>query len=174
MKKYIHLFIFLSLILNSSCKEDPISLPSEVELGTTLVYLNGEEVDYKLTVRISAAHNYLNVRFVEDLFPELIINTCGFTWMKIEEGVFDLHEKEELFVGALTSFSQGISEDVEGYSYKLINEKEGYLTIDKLDLTAGEIAGSFLAEFKRTKKNGNSNTGLPKKILIQGVFHEEF
>jgi hypothetical protein len=174
MKKIIYVLILASLMPNLSCQKEPILLPTEVELGTTKVYINGEEVDYKSKIWIDSFYNYLSIGFIQDLFPELIISSCGFTWMEVREGTFDLHEEGELFIGAKTAFTQIISEDYSGYEYELINKDEGFLRIDRLDLTKNEISGSFLAEYRRTKRNGYWNTGLPRIILIQGVFNEPF
>ena len=103
-----------------------------------------------------------------------VTNILGFDWLPLETGNFELHEDRILFIKALTNFNQVISEDLEGYSYKLIDAEDGFFEVSSIDTVQQIVKGRFEAKFKRTSKNGNKDLGLPKILLFQGVFHERY
>jgi hypothetical protein len=165
-----------AMLVFGACAKEPSAaenLPSEVNLGESQTYLNGKlESNYKSYVLYVEADKTMNYIFYDSI--ELKINSVGFSWLPLTTGDFELHDERILFVKALTSFNQIISEDLEGYSYKLIDEEEGFLKVEALDTVQHTVKGRFQAKFKRTSKNGNGNLGLPKILLFQGVFHEEY
>jgi hypothetical protein len=105
---------------------------------------------------------------------DLVINTFGFNWLPLSVGKFELHQEHILFVKALTNFSQYVSEDLIGYKYKLEDADEGFLDVEQLDSIQQVVKGRFKVKFKLTSRNGNKDLGLPKILLFQGVFHEQY
>ena len=79
-----------------------------------------------------------------------------------------------LYKGALTSFSQTINLEFEGWQFRLVKEDEGFLNISEIDTTNLTIQGNFKAFFEVTDKNGNGDTKLPERITFQGVFHDKY
>lgn len=173
------------LLCMSCSKEEPLSaldLPVSVELGQSEVYMNRERVNYYFSWSENKAYNYINIAFRDSVwlsYPDgtrdQAFNSLGFSLLPILVGEYKLHTERTLYIGAKTSFGQTIKEDMEGYSYKLIDEEDGFFHIEQLDTVEHIVAGRFQACFKRTSRNGNSkDLGLPKQIVMQGVFHERY
>ncbi len=168
-------FLLSATFLLLKCHKDTIEvdLPSEVELGETVVYFNGELTDmYKPDFRTDTIYEILSFGFVNNTGD--IINSFGFYWLPIAEGNFQLTTERIPQVKAISFFSQTIDEDLDGYDYKLIDAEEGFFNIEHLDTVKREVKGRFRAKFKRTSKNGNKNLGLPKFIQVDGVFNEPY
>lgn len=178
--KYIHfLMFFVAICLASSCDKDELDppeavLPDEVAFGESEIYLNGElKEGYIPGFLYIKVYQTMNYGFSES--PRLLLsNTVGFSWLPLEPGNFALHTERIPFIKAKTSFSQIIDEDLEGYSYELIDADEGFFNVESLDTVKLEVKGRFKAKFKRTSKNGNGDLGLPKVLLFQGVFYENY
>lgn len=173
MNKILFGLIILFII---SCSREPDSfgsLPSEVLLGESVVYLNGEAANNMIhDFKYIEVNKIMNYAFYDSTATR--INILGFSWLPLSTGEFDLHDDRILYVKAFTSFTQVVAEDLEGYSYKLVDADQGYLNIDYLDTVEHIVKGRFWAEFKRTSKNGNGDLGLPKRLLLQGIFHEKY
>jgi hypothetical protein len=178
MKKNTIFFTVLMVfvILFNRCAKEPTpfeNLPSEVNLGESVIYLNGQlESNYRPDFKYIEINKIMNYGFYDSV--DLKINILGFGWLPLSSGDFELHEERILFVKALTNFDQVISEDLKGYSYKLIDADEGFFNVESLDTVQHIVKGRFQAKFKRTSKNGNRDLGLPKILLFQGVFHEQY
>lgn len=178
--RYIHFLLFLGAIcLAASCDKDELDppeavLPDEIAFGESEVYLNGELKDgYQPAFKYIEVYKTMNYGFLERP-QELLINSVGFSWLPLETGNFELHTERIPFIKAKTSFNQTIQEDLEGYSYELIDADEGFFNVEALDTVKHEVKGRFKAKFKRTSKNGNGDLGLPKVLLFQGVFYENY
>jgi hypothetical protein len=159
-----------------SCKKDPPEaiLPEEVEFGESVVYLNGKVADYLPVFNHDTINYLLNFSFVETKNQSQLVNSLNFDWLPLQEGKYKLITDRTPRVNALTSFSQTVSEDLEGYEYKLMDANEGYFNIEHLDTISMEVKGRFKVKFCRTKKNGTKDGDLPKNMVIQGVFYEKY
>ena len=159
-----------------SCRKDPpeATLPDEVEFGHSVVFLNGEEVDYLPEFGHDTFNQIMNYPFLQTKNQGNILNLLGFGRLPLRTGDFQLTTENILYIKARTSFSQTVSEDLEGYEYKLVDEDEGFLKIEALDTIKMEVKGRFKAKFKRTSKNGFDDGDLPKFLLFQGVFFDNY
>jgi len=180
MKNLINIILlafFVSLLV-CSCKKEPepkeaTNLPNEVNLGESAIYLNGELIPtYKADCKYGEVNKIMSYVFYDSI--NLVTNIVGFDWLPQSTGNYELHDERILFVKALTSFSQIVDEDLEGYSYELEDPEEGFCNIEYLDTIQQVAKGRFKAKFKRTSTNGNGDLGLPKRLLFQGVFHEKY
>ncbi|MCU0346628.1 MAG: hypothetical protein MUC59_06780 [Saprospiraceae bacterium] len=172
--------IFLSLAIMSllsviSCKKDPpeAMLPEDVEFGESVVYLNGEEVDYVPAFNHDTINYLLNFGFIQSKNQGQLVNSFSFDWLPLLEGEYELITERIPRINALTFFSQTLSEDLDGYEYKLMDANEGFFVIEHLDTINMEVKGRFKAKFCRTKKNG-ADGDLPKNIVVQGFFYENY
>lgn len=165
--------IVVSSFLFNSCHKDPtpVDLPEEVNLGESVVYSNGEVANYQAFFRFRKVHGIMTYVFGDSI--ALIANIFGFDFIPLMTGNFNLKSSGSSIDrrAALTSFSQTVSEDLDGYSYKFVDPDEGFFNVESLDTVQQIVKGRFLAKFKRTSKNGNKDLGLPKCMLLQGVFH---
>lgn len=168
----------LALVIGAitSCQKDPpeVVLPGEVELGASIVYLNGEvAATYLPEVLYDSINRVMTYGFVESLNQGQLINSLGFGYLPLSTGDFPITTEDALYEKAFTSFNQTVSEDLDGYDYKLIDADEGFFNQEYLDTINLEVKGRFKAKFKRTAKNG-INGGLPKYLTFQGVFYENY
>jgi hypothetical protein len=174
-KTKLHLLI-IAIALLASCAKEPArfdNLPSEVELGKSVVYLNGSEAtNYKPEFNYVEVNKVMSYGFSDSVASK--INALGFAWLPLNTGDFQLHEERILFVKALTNFYQTNGEDVILSSYDLIDADEGFFNVESLDTVQQIVKGRFEAKFKRSSKIGNRGSGLPKILLFQGVFHEKY
>ena len=168
------LFLTGVIAFFSSCDKDPkeVDLPFEVDMGKSIVYLNGKEVDYEPHIFLHKVYNHMNFPFVQKKGD--ILNQVAFSWLPVKTGDFALHTERVQYVKALTSFSQIVDEDIEGYEYELESPDEGFFNIEGLDTVKLEVKGRFKAKFRRTSKNGHGNLGLPEVLLFQGIFNEKY
>jgi hypothetical protein len=172
------LTLLLGVFFLEACVKEPPeaqNLPESVELGKSVVFLNGEIAPgYEASFIYLSSYKTMSYVFVDSF--DLIVNVFGFDWLPLSTGNFDLHDEDVLYIKANTGFSQAISEDFEGYSYKLEDPEEGFLEVQELDTIQKIAKGRFKAKFKRTSKNGNEDLGidLPKILLFQGVFHDRY
>jgi len=156
--KNIFVLLFGILFIVSACHKDPpeATLPDDVNLGESVVYLNGELVsNYKPEFKYIEVYKTMNYGFYDSVGQ--VTNIFGFDGLPLDVDNFNLHTERILFVKALTSFNQVISGDLEGYSYKLIDADEGFLNVEYLDTVKQEVKGRFKAKFSRTSKNGNKD-----------------
>jgi len=179
MRHLRFLLIIGAIMLAISCDKGELNppeavLPDEVALGESEIYLNGElKEGYQHDFKYIEVYQTMNYGFIER--PQaLLVNIFGFSWLPLEAGDFALHTEPIPFIKAKTSFSQVVDEDLEGYSYELMDADEGFFHVEYLDTVNQEVKGRFKAKFKRTSKNGNGDLGLPKVLLFQGVFHENY
>lgn len=175
MKKLLWISALMILFM-LSCKKDPKEaiLPEQVGFGESVVYLNGELADYLPTFNHDTINYLLNLSFVESKNQGQLVNALNFDWLPLREGEYKLITKREPRVNALTSFSQTISEDLDGYEYKLMDADDGFFHIEYLDTINMEVKGRFKAKFCRTKKNGTKDGDLPKNMVFQGVFYDKY
>lgn len=160
----------------TSCQKDPPEaiLPEEVELGASVVYLNGEEEAMYLSIAAyDTINRVMNYGFEESLNQGQLVNSLGFGRLPYSTGEFSLTTENILYTKARTSFDQTVSEDLDGYEYKLIDAGDGFFNLEYLDTVKMEVRGRFKAKFKRTAKNGVDG-GLPKYLTFQGVFYENY
>ncbi len=158
------------------CRKDPVAdLPANVNLGESVVFLNGElATGYEPIFMHDTIYKHLNFSFVETKNNGQLLNAFGFGFLSIKEGDYILHTERIQYKGALTSFSQTVSEDLEGYSYELVDAEEGFFKIETLDTINMEVSGRFKAKFRRTSKNGNGDLDMPKRVIFEGVFNEKY
>ncbi len=180
MKKLYLKFAILFFVANflSSCdkESDPteIVLSTEINLGESRVYMNGElQPGYKHDFSYTGIIKEMRYRFNEIPQP-WIYNSVAFVWLPLKEGRFPISSEGKLFEIANTGFSQIYDGDLPGYRYELIEPEHGYIEIELLDTVRQEVKGHFQAKFRRTTKNGQKDLGLPKVILMQGVFYQTY
>ena len=174
-KQNIGFFVMAMFFINLCCTKEPIAIeiPDFVPFEKSEIYLNGELIpNYKPDLKYFQVDSVINYSFYDS--TGIRVNVLGFAWLPLTIGTFDLHSDRILYIKALTQFSQIVGEDLKGYSYELIDANEGFLNITELDTLTRVVQGNFLAKFKRTSKNGNSDLGLPKYLLFQGVFNEKY
>lgn len=176
MKNATLLLIALLAFLAACQKEEnppEAVLPDDVALGESEIYMNGQRVNYKPFIHHLTYAGVVNYAFYDSL--GFIVNTLGFSWVAPMAEEFAL--QEELVMNEAKTrayFSQTVSEDLKGYSYKLEDPEEGFLLVEAIDTVGLVVKGRFKAKFRRTSKNGNKeDLGLPKVLLMQGVFHEK-
>jgi hypothetical protein len=176
--KNVLLFSVAIIILGIpvSCQKDPTEalLPDNVEFEKSVIYLNGEESAYVPDIQYDSINRVMSYGFFESRNQGQLENLLGFGRLPYEPGEFDLTTENILFTKARTSFRQIVSEDLEGYKYKLVDADEGFFHVEYLDTVNMEVKGRFKAKFCRTSKNGNKDLGLPKNIVFQGVFYEKY
>ena len=168
-------FSTLFLLSALGCQKDPPEaiLPTEVELGASVVYLNGEEINFITEILYDSINRVMSYGFGESLNQGQLVNSLGFGRLPYSTGEFSLTTENILFKKARTSFHQTVSEDLDGYEYKLIDADEGFFNVEYLDTINLEVKGRFKAKFKRTAKNGVDG-GLSKYLTFQGVFYENY
>lgn len=173
---FLHLSLFVILTASIGCRKHPpeASLPDEVAFGESVVYLNGEEADYIPAVLYSSVNRVMSYSFGQTKNQGQLINHLGFGRLPYETGEFELTTENILYIKARTSFNQTVAEDLGGYEYKLIDEKEGFFHVEQLDTVQLTVKGRFKAKFCRTSRNGNRNLDLPKVLLFQGAFYEPY
>lgn len=156
-----------------------IQLPKNVELGKSEIYLNGELRNFEPLILVNEVAPRPNVGYAFDqAFGFEDIYRIGFSQLPLEEGNFPLvsTERFEFGLNSKPHFSHTQNRDLDGYNYEPICLEEGYLNIEVFDTTTRIAPGSFLAFFKRTARNGvrDDELDLPKRIVVQGIFHEKF
>ena len=168
------LVLFILFVLGACHKEPRIELPEIVELEQTEVYLNGEQVNYNTEFRYVSVYDTMYYTFSE--IVENQVRVFGVSLLPYSTGSFTLSNNSRNLPnkGGYTFFSHTINEDLEGYTYKLVNEEDGFFEVTRLDTVNHIVEGRFKAEFKRTKKNGNLGLDLEKRLFFQGVFHEKY
>jgi hypothetical protein len=149
-------------------------LPDTVSLGGTLVYLNGEEIDFEpnmVAVKRLEMIGYSFLQVVED-----IESAFAFGNVPLKTGYYGLHTDPQQASPdkALAVFAQIVDEDLRGYSYKLEESVEGFIHVESLDSINQVVKGRFKVAFCRTSTNGYEDLGLPEHMLLQGVFHEKY
>ncbi len=177
MKNYLFFALLTTAILAyTGCEKDPLEaiLPNEVEFGESVVYLNGNVEDYIPDFQYDSVIHVMSYGFEQSRNQGQLTNLFGFGLLPLSTGNFKITSENKLFEQARASFHQTISEDLEGYEYKLVDADEGFLHVEYLDSIKMEVKGRFKAKFCRTSKNGNKNLGLPKHIVFQGVFYENY
>lgn len=177
MKKLLLTFFSFAIFWTiTGCKKDPPEaiLPDDVEFGKSIIFLNGEEVDYLPDFKNDTFNHLMNYPFVQTKDQGTTKNVFTFDWLPLSTGNFQLTTDNIPRVKAVTSFGQIIDVDTEGYKYKLVDEEEGFLNIESLDTIKMEVKGRFKAKFCRTSKNGQKDLGLPEILLFQGVFYDKY
>ena len=149
-------------------------LPDTVSLGGTLVYLNGEEIDFEpapIYLKLPEVIRYSFLQVNGDIWSEFV-----FAALPLKTGYYGFHTdpKQILPDRALTVFGQIVDEDLEGYKYKLEESVEGFIHVESLDSINQVVKGRFKVAFCRTSTNGYEDLGLPEHMLLQGVFHEKY
>ena len=176
--KNLSILLFLFAIISASlgCEKDPKEaiLPDDVEFGESVVYLNGEVEDYLPDFQYDSTIHVMSYGFEQTRNQGQLTNLFGFGLLPLSTGDFQITSENKLFEKARASFHQTVSEDLDGYEYKLVDASEGFLNIEYLDTVNMEVKGRFKAKFCRTSKNGNKDLGLPKSIVFQGVFYENY
>ncbi len=180
MKKYIFklLALFLPALVLFSCEKEnnptEIELPTQINFGESKIYLNGElKPGFKTFIDYTKSIEDFGFSFVEDVSPRLS-HGIGFNWMPLKEGRFPIGKPGIFHEVVPASFSQSLEEDLPAYEYELIEPENGYFEIEQLDTIKQEVKGHFKAKFRRTTTNGNKDLGLPKIILMQGIFYEHY
>lgn len=149
-------------------------IDSNIGLGESRVYINGNiESGYRSTIQFVELYNTLLFNF-QDEPEEWLWNAISFSGITKSVGNYNIIGTGTIAGPPNTSFTQTFQEDLEGYSYKLINQQDAYFEIESIDTIKQEVKGSFKAIFERTTKNGHSDLRLPKILLFQGVFYEKY
>lgn len=162
----------------SSCTKSKfpteVELDYDIELGKSRIYLNGDiEESYMPDFLYVSFYNTMLFHF-NDEPEEWLWNTLSFSGLSGSIGNYNILEDGTVAGPPNTTFTQTYQEDLQGYTYRLINKDDAYFEIFMIDTIKQEVKGSFKAIFERTSKNGHSDLGLPKILLFQGVFYEKY
>ena len=173
MKQLLSSLFFLTILFAIGCKKDPPEaiLPEDVEFGKSVIYLNGEEVDYVAVLENDTFNHLMNYGFSQE--KGNIFNLLSFGRMPLSTGGFQLTTENILYEKARTSFNQIVDKDLDGYEYELEDVDDGFLNIEYFDSIKMEVKGRFKAKFRRTAKNGVDGD-LPKHLVLQGVFYDKY
>lgn len=151
-----------------------IELPTQINLGDSKIFMNGElKPGFETKIFYTTVVQDIIFSFSEIVSPTLQ-HSVGFGWMALEEYRYPIGKPPVFHEVASASFSQIIEQDRSGYEYELIEPENGYFHIEMLDTAKQEVKGHFKAKFRRTTKNGNKVLGLPKIILMQGIFYQPY
>lgn len=139
------------------------NLPDSVELGQSLVYVNGEDIVAKSNFKGSTSMDYMFCVFthtddgVEDeLYFTIDTLTEGDQKARFDFGQFKLNET------LIEDFDQ-------------IEIGSAFLKITSIDPLKKTVQGRFEAKFKKTfSKKVTNKKRYPDELLIQGVFHEPY
>lgn len=175
MKNYLILLsiVFLSVL---SCTPETIEiteLPESVEMGTSMLYLNGKLVNYDFRTYHDTINNQMGFVFIKRSSDQSYRNILNFTFLPLENGNYIIHRTRELYLGAFSSFGQ-INFEASGWEYELLDPEDGFFEISSIDKEDQIVQGKFRVWFKLKDKHGFRNTGLPKQILFEGIFHENY
>lgn len=164
--------------LSSCFKDYNVEVMDTVQIGESVVYLNGEESDYEPIITHASIDNVIHYSFrpTSNLLPGES-RRVSFSLLPLKIDNFILCEsRNDCEGGALIGFNHLIGGDLDGFTYKLVNEEDGYFEVTKLDTLQRTVQGHFKVQFKRSTKNGNGDIvkDLPKRLTFEGVFHEEY
>lgn len=180
MKKYILqvLVLLLLAIVNFSCEKEnnpiEIELPTQINFGESKIYMNGLlKPGFTTEIFYTTSVDDIGFLFGEDVNHRLA-HGVGFGWMPLKEARYPIGKPAVFHEVATASFSQSLEEDLPAYEYELIEPENGYFEIEQLDTIKQEVKGHFKAKFRRTTKNGHKDLGLPKIILMQGIFYQPY
>jgi hypothetical protein len=173
------LSVLLCLIVLVGCKKDPVvNLPNQVDLGQSVVYLNGDLFDSEPILYQTKLNKLFYCVFDQKINNDDVgelINRLGFSLLPLKVGTYNTTTDRAEGVAAFTSFGQSFAEDLTGYNYKLEDPEDGYFTITSIDTMEQIVTGKFRAEFCRTSKNGiKEDLKMPKHLVFEGIFHEKY
>ncbi len=170
------------------CQKDPkmsveptepvVHLPTKVNLGESIVYLNGEVFDSPpdLFQRSSNQLFFATFAQVKDN-PEVgqLYNSLYFSFLPLRQGDYSLTTRQEYGIAAHPSFSQIFAEDLWGYTYEVRDKEKGYFNITYLDSVEQVVKGQFKVKFHRTSTNGvTEDLQMPEWLFFEGIFHEHY
>ena len=169
------IFTFSILSCTPDTIEIPITeLPESVELGTSILYLNGEVVnDYEFQAFHDTINNQIGFVFRKESIDLSYRNNLQFVFLPLENGNYIIHRTRELYLGAFSSFRQSSFEE-SGWEYELLNPEDGFFEISEIDIEEQIVQGKFRSRYKLKDKHGFKDTGLPEQILFEGIFHENY
>jgi len=179
MKNILIMFsVFVAFsILNCSPDtiEIPITeLPESVEMGTSILYLNGEVVDdYEFRTFHDTVNNHIGFVFTKESTEPSYRNNLQFVFLPLENGNYIIHRTRDLNVGAFSTFRQSNFEE-SGWEYELLKPENGFFEISAIDTIEQIVQGKFRSRYKLKDKHGFKDTGLPGMILFEGIFHENY
>ncbi|MDF1695315.1 MAG: hypothetical protein P1U56_05760 [Saprospiraceae bacterium] len=176
LKTYYPFFICLfTLLIGLGCRDSEefnVDFPAQVELGQSIVSLNGRPY----AVETAFFHDTINEQLIFTFRQgdQSLVNDLGFSFLPVAEGNYIVHEERTLYLGAFASFRQTINFENDGWVYELIDPDDGYFNIHQLNTLNCQVAGDFSVQFKVAEKNGFGNADLPEKITFQSVFNEPY
>lgn len=182
MKKILILLFTVTLFLacNNNLDDFLVELPLSIDLGKSEIYLNGELSNFETFIFVNEVSARPNVLYAfgqgEGMTHAYAVSFGQVPLIANEFRIIDKNQVKEFGVSTETNFFHTYQRDLDGYDYEPIRLEEGYLNIEVFDTTARVAQGNFLAFFKRTARNGvrDDELNLPKRIVVQGVFHEKF
>jgi len=180
--KNIIYILMMAVIFGSGCStpEYTVDFPEEISLGTSLVYINGEERNFENSswyFKFMDGREVLSISFGESINgSEFIHQVAGSIFYPQENSdltIIDYKTAEPDFVNVF--FSQTYDEDLDGWEYKYCETNEDYFKLDTYDTTNHIISGSAQLRFKRVKKHGAPDgADLEKTLLIEIRFHDYY
>ncbi|MDX1911333.1 MAG: hypothetical protein SFV22_07600 [Saprospiraceae bacterium] len=183
--KHLPVLLLLLLLTTAACKKEDkcttappwieVNLPDSVQLGETVVFLNGETVDYKPIFTYVAVYDLIGYGFHQNLTT--ILNGFGFDRLLLNAGNYSLYTLNQQTIEgkAKAGFWQIVDEDLIGYTYQLEESVNGFIHVEYLDTAQQIVKGRFKVAFCRTSKNDwEEDLGLPEHLQFQGVFHEKY
>jgi hypothetical protein len=167
--KFAFLFLMIAFF---GCKKEDFSpptraenLPETVDLGKSLMFLNGKEANLRFSFnRWKLTQGDISTELVDvRTTHELSINsfTPGTTGSRLNSCEFAVYDfNDNLIVGF----------------YKIDDSYSNFFEYTEVNEVAGTVAGKFDVTFRRFKKVKNQPDGedVPAMIVLQGVFNEKY
>ncbi len=159
-------------------------LPNSVGLGESILYLNGEKLDWLPEIRMNDAQQIIGYSFHFKHPSKSIENIVGVGPVAIKTGIFKLYTLDDYLdwmkAGivppsdeAKLEFLNLVQGDEIGFEYRAEDIEQCFLKVDALDTVSRQVQARFRLKFCLNTKNGFSDdVGLPATMVFQGIFNE--
>ncbi len=174
--------LMMAVVFGTGCStpEYTVDFPEEISLGTTLVYINGEERNFENNswyFKFMDGREVLSISFGEIFnggeFTHQVTGSIHYPQENSDLAIIDYKTTEPDFVNVF--FSQVYGEDSDGWEYKYCETNEDYFKLDTYDTTKQIISGSAQLRFKRVKKHGvPDDADLEKTLMVEIRFHDYY
>ncbi len=178
--------VFSLLMLH--CRKEPtpsvepaepiVNLPTEVNLGESIVYLNGEVFDGVPDIYYRPFDQLFFAVFLQtkdNADVGQLINLLAFSFLPLRQDNYPLITERLYGIAAYPGFGQIFAEDLTGYTYEVRDKEKGYFNITYLDTVEQVVKGQFKVKFHRTSTNGvTEDLQMPEWLFFEGVFHQKY
>lgn len=166
------------------CTDPPEAvLPDSVGLGESVLYLNGEKVNWVPEIHMNSMQQTLAFSFYflntsYNAFDAIAINRAP-----MEPGTFEFYTNDDYISWikananppsdqAQLSFVNVVDGDNEGFEYRVEDIEQCFLRVDAVDTVSRQVRAKFRLKFCLDNKNGLKDVGLPNTMVFQGIFNE--